>query len=204
MIKTIYLIRHSGPFIKLYDYEKQSWDEFNKNMILNSEGEEKAKKLCFIDELKDLDDIYAANSFRAIGTAKYVAELNNKEIKIDSRINERKFGIEYIRDLPENFVRDQFFDDNLKYKTGESLKEVKDRFNDFISELLNSSNTKTALFIHGIVLMAYLSTVSDVNFDGESFRVIFNGQEILNGRMKNPDIYKIEYDDNKVINITNF
>ena len=33
MIKTIYLIRHSGPFIKLYDYETQTWDEFNKNMI---------------------------------------------------------------------------------------------------------------------------------------------------------------------------
>ncbi len=41
-------------------------------MILSSECEENAKKLCKLDELNNLDVVYAADSFRTIGTAKYI------------------------------------------------------------------------------------------------------------------------------------
>ena len=66
------------------------WDEFNKNMILSPLGEENAKKLCNVNELKNIDEIYASNSSRAIETAKYLAETNNIKIKLDERINEDK------------------------------------------------------------------------------------------------------------------
>ncbi len=59
-------------------------------MILSIEGEENAKILCEIDELKGIN-IYSSNSARAIGTAKYIAEMNNVKIKIDNRINGREF-----------------------------------------------------------------------------------------------------------------
>ena len=70
-MKTIYLVRHSAPFVEIDNYEdfkSVSWNEYNRNMILSSEGEEKAKKLCDIEEFKDIDAIYSADSFRAIGT----------------------------------------------------------------------------------------------------------------------------------------
>ena len=47
-MKTIYLIRHSAPFVEIEnynDYKNVPWSEYNKKMILSVEGEEKAKKL---------------------------------------------------------------------------------------------------------------------------------------------------------------
>jgi len=92
MKKVIYLIRHSSPFVAITnykDYRNINWTEFNRNMILSSVGEEKASKLCDIEELKGIKYVYASNSARAIGTSKYLAEMNNTEIKLDDRINER-------------------------------------------------------------------------------------------------------------------
>lgn len=53
-MKTIYLIRHSAPFVEIEnnsDRNKVLWDEYNSNMILSSLGEENAKKLCNVKEL---------------------------------------------------------------------------------------------------------------------------------------------------------
>lgn len=76
-MNTIYLIRHSAPFVEIdnyEDYENVSWSEYNKNMILSVVGEENAQKLCNVEELKNINEIYASNSSRAIETAKYLAK----------------------------------------------------------------------------------------------------------------------------------
>lgn len=80
-MKTIYLIRHSAPFVEIEnnsDRNKVLWDEYNRNMILSPLGEENAKKLCNVQELNDIKEIHASNSPRAIQTAKYLAEMNIK------------------------------------------------------------------------------------------------------------------------------
>ena len=158
-MKTIYLIRHSAPFVEIEnydDYKNVPWSDYNRNMILSSEGEEKAKKLCNIDELKHLDAVYSADSFRAIGTAKYVAEINNLKIKLDNRINERNLGVNTISELPENQTLESFKNKDYKFGTGESLNEVDKRFNSFINEILESNYNNIALFIHGIIMMSFL------------------------------------------------
>ena len=91
-MKKIYLIRHSAPFVEIDNYsncDNVLWEEYNISMILSSQGEENAKKLCNVNELKDINEIYASNSSRAIETAKYLAENNNLKIKLDNRINAR-------------------------------------------------------------------------------------------------------------------
>ena len=203
-MKTIYLIRHSAPFIEIdnyEDYENVPWSDYNRNMILSSEGEEKAKKLCKTDELKDLDAVYSADSFRAIGTAKYVAEMNNLKIKLDNRINERNLGVNTIKELPENLTLESFENKDYKFGEGESLNEVDKRFNSFIDEILKSDNKKTALFIHGIIMMSYLQNNTDFSYDGKNMRLIFNDKEIYNDKMKNPMIFKIDFESEKIINI---
>lgn len=138
-MKYIYLIRHSSPFVEIEnynDYKNVLWDEYNKNMILSVEGEEKAKKLCDIKELKNIKNIYSSNSFRAIGTAKYLSELNNTKIKLDDRINERNLGVKYISDLPDDYTKHLFNDKNFKVYDGETLNDVDSRFNDFIKDIL--------------------------------------------------------------------
>ena len=203
-MKTFYLIRHSAPFVEIEnyeDYKSVSWNDYNRNIILSSEGEEKAKKLCDINEIKDLDAVYSADSFRAIGTAKYVAEMNNLKIKLDNRINERNLGVNTIKELPENLTLESFENKDYKFGEGESLNEVDKRFNSFIDEILKSDNKKTALFIHGIIMMSFLQNNTDFSYDGKNMRLIFNDKEIYNDKMKNPMIFKIDFESEKIINI---
>jgi len=73
-LKTIYLVKHSGPFvdIKNYeDYENVLWEDYNRNMILSVDGEKRAEKLCEIKELNNVERIFASDSVRAIASAKY-------------------------------------------------------------------------------------------------------------------------------------
>lgn len=205
-MKTIYLIRHSGPFVEIDNYvdnDNVLWSEFNKNMILSPQGEEKAKNLCNVEELTNLNEIYASNSSRAIETAKYLAESNNIRIKLDERINEREFGVEYIKNLPSDFNKLSFEDKNFKVNNGESLNEVDNRLKSFISDLLDNDSNKIAIVMHGIILLSYLKTICNhFEFDGRNFNIKYNDNVILDGTPKNPSIYKIEFDDNKnVVNI---
>lgn len=89
------------------------------------------------------------------------------------------------------------------YQPGESLNEVDQRFTEFITEILSSSNKKTVLVIHGIILMSYLQNNCTFDFDGRNFKLSFNGQEIIDRPLTNPDIFRIDYEDNKIVNITN-
>ena len=205
-MKTIYLIRHSAPFVEIDNYVNNDnvlWSEFNKNMILSPKGEENAKKLCNVEELKDINEIYASNSSRAIETAKYLAESNNTRIKLDERINEREFGVQYIKDLPSDFTKLSFEDKNFKVNNGESLNEVDNRLKIFINDLLDNNSNKIAIVMHGIILLSYLKTICNYfEFDGRNFNIKYNENIILNGTPKNPSVYKIEFNDNKeVINV---
>ena len=203
-MKTIYLIRHSAPFVEIYNYEdynNSSWKECNKNMILSVEGEENAKKICNIEEMKKVDDIYSSNSFRAIGTAKYLASQNNLKIKLDDRINERELGVNKISELPNNFTLDSFNNKDLKVGFGESLNEVDKRLDAFLKEILLSDKKNIALFIHGIMMLSFLQNNFDFNFDGLNLKLSFNNKIICDDKMKNPMIFKITFDDNKIVNI---
>ena len=60
IMKTIYLIRHSAPFVEIDNYQNYQdilWPEYNKNMILSSQGEEEAKLLYNIEDLKSINEI---------------------------------------------------------------------------------------------------------------------------------------------------
>lgn len=205
-MKTIYLIRHSAPFVEIDNYsdcDNVLWEEYNRNMILSPLGEENAKKLCNVNELKGINEIYASDSSRAIETAKYLAESNNLKIKLDKRINERKFGIDYLSELPKDFTKNSFENKDLKNKDGESLNELDTRFKSFINDLLNNDSNKIAIVMHGIILLSYLKTICDTfAFDGKTFNIRYKDNIILNGTPKNPSVYKIEFDDSKnVVNV---
>lgn len=203
-MRYIYLIRHSSQFVEITnyeDYENISWSEYNKNMILSVEGEEKAKALCDIDELKDIKNIYSSNSFRAIATAKYLSETNNTKIKLDDRINEREFDIIYLNELPSDFTEHSFKDKNYKINNGESLNDMDRRFKNFIDKIIEE-NDKSIIVVHGIMLLSYLQNYCDFKFKNGKVYVYFNGKEIINEKPKSPGVYKITYNDyNEVIDI---
>ena len=201
-MKTIYLIKHSGPFvdIKNYeDYENVLWEDYNRNMILSTEGEKRAEELCNIEELDNVDRIFTSNSVRAIATAKYLAEKNNIKIELDKRIDERIFGVETLNDLPKDFNKLSFDNKNFKMKSGESFNEVDSRFINFINDLLEQDSNKNVLVIHGLILLSYLETICDFSFDGNIFDIKYKNKVIINGNPKSPSVYKITYNDNKEV-----
>ena len=205
-MKTIYLIRHSAPFVKIdnyRDYENVNWEEYNKNMILSVAGEENAKKLCELKELQDIDEIFSSDSCRAIGTAKYIAELNKLDIGLDPRINERNIGINKIAELPVGFAKLSLEDKKLKVGNGESLEEVDKRFNTFLQEVVNNKRSKTAIVMHGMILLSYLKNICDeFKYDGKIFDITYNNKKIIYGDFENPSVFKIDYDDKgQVINV---
>lgn len=201
-MKTIYLIKHSGPFvdIKNYDdYENVLWEDYNRNMILSSVGEKRAEELCNIKELSNVDRIFTSNSVRAIATAKYLAEKNNLKIELDKRIDERIFGVDTLNDLPKDFNKLSFDNKDFKMKKGESFNEVDNRFINFINDLLGQDSNKNVLVIHGLILLSYLETICDFSFDGNIFDIKYKDKEIINGNPKSPSVYKITYNDNKEV-----
>ncbi len=201
-MQEIYLIRHSAPFVEL-DNADQPWDEINRNMVLSVKGEKNAEKLCHLKELKNPDQIYSSNSVRAISTSKYLAEKYNKKIIVDNRINERNFGIKYLKELPKDFTSNQFKDYDLKLKNGESYNEVNKRFSEFIKDILKLNNKKTVLFVHGVNLLVYLSNYCTVKYANKKFTVKYNNHTLMNGSLKNPHIFKLTFENKQIVNIEN-
>lgn len=204
-VKTIYLIRHSAPFVEIENYDNNDeilWSEFNRNMILSPKGEENARKLCEVDELKNIQALYASNSPRAIQTAKYLAERNGLKIKLDSRIDEREFGVKYLKELSVDFTQTSFVNKDFKMEAGESLNEVDKRFQSFINDFIKTNVDNIAVVMHGIILFSYLQSVSDCfSYDGKIFKIKYQNKMLLNGKPKNPSIYKLEFNEGQLINI---
>lgn len=198
-MKKIYLIRHSSSFVSINnygDYENVSWNDYNRNMILSVEGERNAEKLCEVEELKGVDVVYSGDSFRAIGTAKYISKLNNLSLNLDDRINERNLGVSKISELPSNFNSNSFKDKDYKYMNGESLNEVDCIFQSFINEILDSDYTRIVIVFLGIILLSYLQKICDYfSFDENSFFIKYKDNMVLNGKLKNPDVFKLTFDD---------
>ena len=75
---TVYLIRHSEKLRNVVNIDNDdSFQICNEKIVLSSIGEEKAKKLSELDELKNIDKVFASTYVRSISTAKYIADVNN-------------------------------------------------------------------------------------------------------------------------------
>ena len=127
--------------------------------------------------------------------------INNTKIKLDERINERDFGVDYLNQLPDDFTKESFDDKNFKVFNGESLNEMDKRFNDFIEELLKSDKDKSIIVIHGIMLLSFLQNNCDFKYDKTTITVKYNNKTIVENKPKSPGVYKITYVDKKIIDI---
>lgn len=123
---TIYLIRHSKPMKVNNTFNKDNLQLQNEKSSLSIEGEQIAKDKLNKKEFDGIDIIFSSNYVRTIQTAKYLSEKNSVEINVISDLGERKFGIDSWDELPDNFERKQFLDENYKLNNGENQKEVRD------------------------------------------------------------------------------
>ena len=192
---TIYLIRHSEPL--------KSTDIINEEIPLSSNGELKAKKLADLEELRDIDLIYSSEYKRAISTARYIALKNNLFLNISSKLNERRLGD--VNSVPKSFWLTQLYEEDAKATFGESRKEVCERMLELINYILDNYKDKRIVLVsHGaaitFLLMNWCRLVS-ADLGTKSRHLTFNNKDVINGVINCPQVFKLEFDGNDLVNI---
>ena len=207
MKTIIYLCRHSEP-IDMYDNKNESMQLRNEKISLSVLGEEKARKLSLLPELNNIDNVIASNYVRAIATAKYIAFNNKKNIEVIPEFGERKFGnINSWSDLPKGFSDKQIKDWNYKFEGGESFNEVCERMYFALQSVLKKYKGKKIFIVsHGTAISVLFSKIADVFFpDEENYNrgIYFNGKLIFDGKYDAPELFKLEYEDEKLVDVKN-
>ncbi len=160
----IYLIRHAETVcengIRNTNEDNQL---INEKEILSVEGEEQSKILSKNMELNNIDVIWSSSYTRAKATAKYIAQINNLPINLDSNLSERKLG--NLKELSE-FMRDkstrdpsqeQLLDRKFKTSDGESAEDTRERMTKFFKRILKEyEGKKIAVVSHRRVNKIFL------------------------------------------------
>ena len=202
---TVYLVRHSKPLKVNNTFNNDNLQVQNEKSSLSIEGEQIAKDKLNNKEFDKIDVLFSSSYVRAIQTAKYVAEKNNLEINIVSDLGERKFGINSWEELPENFERKQFLDENYKIGNGESQKEVSNRMYYTIMKILNENkNKRVAIVSHATAISFLLKKWCNINIVDDELRYNFNNNVIFDGHFNYCETFKLEFDDNnELVDIKN-
>ena len=201
---TLYLIRHSKPLKVNNDLNDDDLQIQNEKTCLSIEGEKIAGEIANKKEFENIDVLFSSNYVRAIQTAKYIASKNNLDINIVSNLGERRFGISSWSELPENFERKQFLDENYKIGNGESQKEVTDRMYTAVMDIVvNNKDKKIAIVSHATSISYLLKKWCDIEIVEDKLRYSFNNRIILDGYLDYCETFKLEFDNNNIINIEN-
>lgn len=201
---TIYLIRHSKPLKVNNTFNNDSLQIQNEKSSLSIEGEQIAHEKLSKNEFSNLDVLFSSNYVRAIQTAKYLSAENVLEINIISDLGERKFGIDSWNQLPENFERKQFLDENYKIGNGESQKEVSNRMYSTIMKILDENkNKRIAIISHATAILYLLKKWCDIQIIDDKLRYSFNNNVLLDGNFDYCETFKLEFDNNNLISIQN-
>lgn len=203
---TLYLVRHS---IKEKNYgifdNGDSSQIKNEKIILSCEGEKQALLLSQNKELQNLDTVWTSSYVRAIQTAKYICDNNNCAINISASFDERHYGTFEKNIVKEEFRVNQFKDEKLKNKDGESMLEVRNRMDAKITEITkNNPDKKIAIVCHNACILFYLLKYCKLdNIElGKGVTISFKDKILIKDKiMKSPSIMKLEFDGTKLIDI---
>ena len=201
MEKDVFLIRHSEQ-LKIKDTKKYDISDQinNEKIILSVNGEILAREISELQVMQNINMVWSSNYVRALETAKYIAEKNNIEINVDSRLNERKLGdLEKLRELGKNkqdsYTNEQLRDIYLKNVGGESNKEVSERMELFLKDVINNDSRKVAVISHGASIKFWLSRYCEID---EQCDLRYNNQLLY---VSSPSIFDIKIKNREIIDI---
>ena len=197
-------MRHSrGNLERNYINTNESFQIENEKYILSVEGERKAKKYSKLEELKDINMVVSSNYVRAMSTAKYIAHINNIPLYIDDNFNERKFGVDNIKKIPNNYFKRQMDDEEYKLENGESRQEVHKRMLKGLAHVLkNNINKKAVIVSHASSIAFLLTKWCNVEMINSKYVIKYKGKVLLNG-FDSPELLKLEFNDkHRLVNIS--
>ena len=209
MNTVIYLIRHSVRLKNsLIEKNNSTQNEIIKSekSILSPEGEKRAEILGNERELQNIDVVYVSNCVRTLQTAKYLMNKQNLTAIIDERFDERRTG-KPIQMSQQEWVYNQYFNENFKTEGGESQYDVRQRFTEAFEEILDKHKGKRiAIFSHGYAITFFLMKWCKLLSVDENYvkKLSFRDEIIFNAKMNAPELFKLEIDENnELISIKN-
>mgnify|MGYP000328122974 CR=1 FL=1 len=216
----VYLIRHAETVtengIRNTNEDSQS---INEKEILSVEGEEQAKRLSENKELQNLNVIWSSNYTRAKATAKYISNVNNLPLNLDSDLGERKLG--NLKELGE-FMKDkatrdpsqeQLLDRTFRTSDGESAEQTRERMNKFFAKILKEyCGKRIAVVSHGGSIKFFLLNWCKVNKD---VKLVYNNEKVYASKKLKEDLlglntiklngyYGILFNNEKILLFTSF
>ena len=202
---TLYLIRHSVRMKKsLIEEYKTNQSELIKNekIILSPLGEKRAELLANKEEFNNIDKIFSSNCVRTLQTAKYLMDKYCLGVSIDDRLDERRVGIPNDKEYP-NWFELQFIDENYKTINGESQKEVRNRMDEVINEILTKYKDKRiCVFSHGYAMLFYLMKYCElIDVNRDKIILKFNNKIIFDRYLNAPEVFKLTFNNKKIENI---
>lgn len=206
----VYLIRHSEKYRNFNNIiNDDSFQLFNEKIILSINGEMLANKLANMEEMSNIDVVFASNYVRSVGTAKYIAYRNKIDVNIDKNFGERIYGINSIDGIMDDFNVKQWNDIDYKLPNGESRRDVTNRMYNALIRVINDyKNKRIAIVSHGTAISFLLDKWCDVfvNYNNDNkmnTKIVFKNKIIFDNNISAPCVFKIVFDDNNIISIEN-
>ena len=207
----VYLIRHSEKYRNFNNIiNDDSFQLFNEKIILSINGEMLANKLANMEEMSNIDVVFASNYVRSIGTAKYIAYRNKIDVNIDKNFGERIYGINSVDEIIDDFNVKQWNDIDYKLPNGESRRDVTNRMYNALIRVINDyKNKRIAIVSHGTAISFLLDKWCDVfvNYNNDNkmnTKIVFKNKIIFDNNISAPCVFKIVLDDNNnIISIEN-
>ena len=200
----VYLIRHAKTVdeVGIRNTNEDS-QLINEKEILSVEGEEQARKLSELEELKNLDVIWSSSYARAKATAKYIAQVNNLPCNLDNNLSERRLG--NLKELgvfmqgkaTRDPSQEQLLDRTYRTSNGESAEQTRARMNEFFSKMLTKYEGKRiAVVSHGGSIKFFLLNWCEVS---EDVKLVYGKDVILN--IKSPCLLKLTFNQKELIDL---
>ena len=206
----VYLIRHSEKYRNFNNIiNDDSFQLFNEKIILSINGEMLANKLANMEEMSNIDVVFASNYVRSIGTAKYIAYRNKIDVNIDKNFGERIYGINSVDEIIDDFNVKQWNDIDYKLPNGESRRDVTNRMYNALIRVINDyKNKRIAIVSHGTAISFLLDKWCDVfvNYNNDNkmnTKIVFKNKIIFDNNISAPCVFKIVFDDNNIMSIEN-
>ena len=206
----VYLIRHSEKYRNFNNIiNDDSFQLFNEKIILSINGEMLANKLANMEEMSNIDVVFASNYVRSIGTAKYIAYRNKIDVNIDKNFGERIYGINSVDEIIDDFNVKQWNDIDYKLPNGEFRRDVTNRMYNALIRVINDyKNKRIAIVSHGTAISFLLDKWCDVfvNYNNDNkmnTKIVFKNKIIFDNNISAPCVFKIVFDDNNIISIEN-
>lgn len=199
---TIYLVSNNCVLNNLIYNNDESLELKREKRPLSVEGESEAKKLASLEELESINVIYSSGYASAIATAKFIAEKLELNINVENKLNERKIGL--LEDKTLRFFKEhQEHDFNYRLSGGESINTTKTRITNAINDITKKYQDSNILVItHSTAITSYLLNFCEKGYNLDDRLILnYNEKVIVDGTTNGLDIFKLEIEDEKILDI---